>query len=160
MGKVAGGGSWWGVIAALVVSAAVGALVALPALRLRGLYLALATLAFAEAMSVAFFGNNSYIPEGQSLAVKTLDIPGLGTPTPSEELIVITVAFLLCAALVLGIRRNVFGRRLVAMSDSPTALATLGLVVGQDQSDCLLTVLGHGRVRRGLLRPAPSRTER
>src|SRR5262245_33484379 len=36
----------WGYLLAMVVCAAVGALVALPALRLRGLYLALATLAF------------------------------------------------------------------------------------------------------------------
>ena len=49
MGKVSGGDSWLGLILAVVVSGAVGALVALPAIRLRGLYLALATLAFGEA---------------------------------------------------------------------------------------------------------------
>jgi len=48
MGKVFGGDSWWGLLLAVVVSGAVGALVALPALRLRGLYLALATFAFGE----------------------------------------------------------------------------------------------------------------
>ena len=47
MGKVAGGGgSWLGLLAAVGICAALGMLVALPALRLRGLYLALATLAF------------------------------------------------------------------------------------------------------------------
>ncbi len=46
MGKTFGGSSWWGLLLAVAVSAAVGALVALPTLRLRGLYLALATLAF------------------------------------------------------------------------------------------------------------------
>src|SRR5207245_4749933 len=39
MGQVANGGSWWGILAAVGLSGAVGALVALPALRLRGLYL-------------------------------------------------------------------------------------------------------------------------
>ena len=45
-----GGGSLIGVVLAVVISAVVGALVALPTLRLRGLYLALATFAFATAM--------------------------------------------------------------------------------------------------------------
>ena len=55
MGKTLGGDSWWGLLLAVVVSGAVGALVALPALRLRGLYLALATFAFGEVMYSAFF---------------------------------------------------------------------------------------------------------
>ena len=44
MGKTLGGGSWWGLLLAVAISGAVGALVALPALRLRGLYLALGDL--------------------------------------------------------------------------------------------------------------------
>src|SRR5437868_5590556 len=50
MGKVAGGDSLVGVLAAVVFAGAVGAISALPALRLRGLYLALSTFAFAVAM--------------------------------------------------------------------------------------------------------------
>ena len=55
MGKVAGGGSVLGLVAATVVCAAVGALVALPTIRLRDLYLALATFAFADAVANGFF---------------------------------------------------------------------------------------------------------
>ncbi|WP_336883366.1 hypothetical protein, partial [Rhodococcus globerulus] len=36
----------WGIIVGVLVTAVIGGLVALPALRLRGLYLALATMAF------------------------------------------------------------------------------------------------------------------
>jgi branched-chain amino acid transport system permease protein len=43
------------------------------------------------------------------------------------ELIEVAVAAALCAILVGFIRRRAFGRRLVAMSDSPAALATVGL---------------------------------
>ena len=49
------GGNVLGLLAAAALAAAVGVLVALPTLRLRGLYLALATLAFAQAMDVMFF---------------------------------------------------------------------------------------------------------
>src|SRR5207237_130128 len=45
MGKVAGGDSLVGVLAAVAFAGAVGAISALPALRLRGLYLALSTFA-------------------------------------------------------------------------------------------------------------------
>src|SRR5690349_14554793 len=47
MGHYGGQGTLWGLFLAAVVTGAVGALVALPALRLQGLYLALATAAFA-----------------------------------------------------------------------------------------------------------------
>ena len=39
----------------------------------------------------------------------------------------IAVFFALCAVAVLAVRRSNFGRRLVAMNDSPAAFATLGL---------------------------------
>ena len=55
MGKVAGGGSLLGLVAATVICAAVGALIALPTIRLRDLYLALATFAFADAVANGFF---------------------------------------------------------------------------------------------------------
>jgi branched-chain amino acid transport system permease protein len=42
-------------------------------------------------------------------------------------LIEVSVAAALCALLVGAVRRSTFGRRLVAMSDSPAAFATVGL---------------------------------
>ncbi len=41
-----------------------------------------------------------------------------------------TVFFVLSAWLVLAIRRSLFGRRLVAVNDSPAAYATVGLNIG------------------------------
>src|SRR5438067_4888217 len=57
MGKWFGGASLTGIVAAAVIAGVVGAIASLPALRLEGLYLALSTLAFAQAMSVLFFQN-------------------------------------------------------------------------------------------------------
>ena len=42
----------------------------------------------------------------------------------------VTVFFVLAAWLVLAIRRSLFGRRLVAVNDSPAAYATVGLNIG------------------------------
>ncbi len=127
MGKAFGGDSWWGLLLAVVVSGAVGALVALPALRLRGLYLALATFAFGEVMYSAFFNNSSVIPDGTAVPVGRLRLPFMPNVGNQAELIEVAVAAALCALFVGLVRRSAFGRRLVAMNDSPAAFATVGL---------------------------------
>ena len=127
MGKTLGGDSWWGLLLAVVVSGAVGALVALPTIRFRGLYLALATFAFGEVMYSAFFNNSSVISDGTSIFVGRLRLPFMSTVSNQTELIEVAVVAALCAVVVGLVRRSAFGRRLVAMSDSPAAFATVGL---------------------------------
>lgn len=127
MGKLFGGSSWFGALIAVLVSGAVGAAVALPTLRLRGLYLALATFAFGEVAYSAFFSNNSVIPDGTSINVGRLPLPFMHAIGDRAMLVEVAVAAALCAVLVGSIRRSAFGRRLVAMSDSPAAYATVGL---------------------------------
>jgi branched-chain amino acid transport system permease protein len=127
MGKTLGGDSWWGLLLAVAVSAAVGALVALPTLRLRGLYLALATLAFGAVMYSAFFDNSSVISDGTQINVGRLRLPFMSTVGNQAQLIEVAVAAALCAVLVGLVRRSAYGRRLVAMSDSPAAFAMVGL---------------------------------
>jgi branched-chain amino acid transport system permease protein len=127
MGKVLGGDSWWGLILAVVISGAVGAVVALPALRLRGLYLALATFAFGEVMFSAFFDNASVIPDGESINVGRVPLPFMHSVGNKAMLIEASVAAAVCVIIVGLVRRSAFGRRLVAMSDSPAAYATVGL---------------------------------
>jgi len=127
MGKTLGGDSWWGLLLAVAVSGAVGALVALPTLRLRGLYLALATFAFGAVMYSAFFDNSSVISDGTSIGVGRLRLPFMSSVSNQAELIEVAVAAALCALLVGLVRRSAYGRRLVAMSDSPAAFAMVGL---------------------------------
>jgi branched-chain amino acid transport system permease protein len=127
MGHVASGGSWLGILAAIGLSAAVGALVALPTLRLRGLYLALATFAFAAIMDAAFFLQS--LGTGGSLPIGRVKIPGIPTQSDRAFFMVCCVAFVACAIGVLAVRRSAFGRKLVAANDSPAACATLGVNV-------------------------------
>ncbi len=122
MGKVAGGDSLFGVLAAVGFAGAVGALSALPALRLRGLYLALATFAFGVAMTPVFFDNNNIFGQGGALKVGRVLVHG-----NSAFVVLIAVVFAAAAVGVLAVRRSSFGRRLVAMSDSQVACATLGM---------------------------------
>jgi branched-chain amino acid transport system permease protein len=120
-----GSGSLLGVLAAVLLSAVAGAAVALPTLRLRGLYLALATFAFATAMDTVFFNNS--LGEGGNLDVKRLSLPGIPTKSDSAFFLLSAVVFALCGLGVLAIRRGRFGRQLTALNDSPAACATLGV---------------------------------
>ncbi len=130
MGKVAGGGSLLGLLAATLICAAVGALVALPTIRLRDLYLALATFAFADAVANGFFTDSHIFGEGGGLNVGRIVLPGLSFGSDSAEFLMVTAFFVLAAWMVLAIRRSLFGRRLVALNDSPAAYATVGLNIG------------------------------
>src|SRR5436190_12506494 len=124
MGKVAGGDSLLGVLAAVGLGAVVGVVSALPALRLRGLYLALITFAFANAMSAIFFNNNNVFGQGGALKVGRTVVHG-----NQGYILLCAVVFAAAAVGVLAVRRSSFGRRLLAMSDSQVACATLGMSV-------------------------------
>jgi branched-chain amino acid transport system permease protein len=127
MGHVSSGGSWLGILAAIGLAGAVGAIVALPTLRLRGLYLALATFAFAAIMDNAFF--NESLGTGGALNIGRVKLPGIPTTSDRAFFIFCSVAFVICAVGVLALRRGPFGRKLVAANDSPAACATLGVSV-------------------------------
>ena len=120
-----GGGSLVGLLIAVGLAAFAGAAVSLPTLKLRGLYLALATFAFAVAMDIVFF--NKRFGAGGSLDVPRVEIPGIPTQSDRAFFLLLVVTFVLCSIGVLAIRRGRFGRQLTALNDSPAACATLGV---------------------------------
>ncbi|MCZ7534988.1 MAG: ABC transporter permease [Acidimicrobiia bacterium] len=126
MSKFGGGGSWIGLVAAVGVPAAVGALVALPALRLQGLYLALSTLAFAVLMDNMIFPQRRLFWTS-SVTVDRPDIPFVSLASDRAWFVVLAGAYGALAVFVLAVRRGSFGRRLLALKDSPVACATLGM---------------------------------
>ncbi len=126
MSKVGGGDSVLGLLAAIGLCAAAGGILALPAIRLRALYMALATLAFAVLMDQLFFTNPSVLPSG-SMTVGRPDIFGMHFTTDRAFMVLVAIVFALCLIGVGALRRGPFGRRLVAMSDSQAACATVGM---------------------------------
>ncbi len=116
------GASPVGLLAAAAFAGLAGAIVAIPCLRMRDLYLALGTMAFALVVEQNVLGQ----------------IPGFATdskvfarwnPVQSDKayFVVIAGTFVVLAWLVIALRRGEFGRRLQAMKDSPAACTTLGL---------------------------------
>jgi branched-subunit amino acid ABC-type transport system permease component len=137
MAHAGAGGNPLGLVAAIVVTGLVGALIALPALRLSGIYLALATAAFAVIMDnwgFAFpafrvFGHSFDLFQAGSLTVPRPRLFGVGFDSDRAEIVMASIAFVACAAVVVWVRRGNFGARLLALKDSPAACATLGLNV-------------------------------
>jgi len=127
--------SVWGVLAGVAAAGATGAVVALPALRLRGLYLALATLAFGVFVSMMLlrdttahtvFGHTFTIFPAGNILVPPLKVGPVDLEDPDVFLIVIAGLFAAVAVGLVAIRNAAYGRRLAAMKDSPAAAAMLG----------------------------------
>jgi len=128
-------GSPMGVLVAVVVCALIGALVALPALRLSGIYMALATAAFAVFLDRWVFNlpNFSIGPldvkmfGSGSVPVKPLNLFGVSMGDARSQMVIAVVVFVAVAVLIMAIRSSRFGRRLLAVRDSEAACATFGL---------------------------------
>ena len=115
-----------GIVAGGAVAAAVGVVVAMPALRLGGLALALATLAFGLlADNVGF----QYSWSGNGETGVNIPRPQLGSLNFTSGKAFFVLAFILlivCSAVVLAIRQGTTGRELAAMRGSELAAASIG----------------------------------
>ncbi|WP_370291672.1 ABC transporter permease [Nocardioides sp.] len=112
---------------AALITAAVGALVALPVLRLTGLYLALSTLAFAVLMDKMIFQAEFAFRFNGTLATERLSVLGVRIGSDAAYVWFMVLAFVAMALLLLWLRRGALGRLLIAMRDSPSGCGTLGL---------------------------------
>ncbi|MEY2461569.1 MAG: hypothetical protein QOG30_3399 [Acidimicrobiaceae bacterium] len=128
MGYYFGGHSIFGMLLAGLIAVPFGALVALPAIRLQGLYLALVTLGFA-AMSQDLVLSHSYLYGGGDVRVGRLHLLGLKFDSDKSFFVLCAIVFTLMAVGVLALKRGPLGRRLAALRDSQAACATLGLDV-------------------------------
>ena len=134
-----------GILVVAAVCALVGAIVALPALRLRGLYLGLATFAFAVFVTNMVFKQRSalnlnipWIGDGEDFEINLFTGGGVFVSRPSwlgidfresgkAYMVLLAVVFAIIGLGLVVLRRSAYGRQLAAMKDSPAACATLGL---------------------------------
>jgi branched-chain amino acid transport system permease protein len=128
MGSWFGGDSLLGMLVAGLVAVPAGIVVALPAMRLQGLYLALATLAVAIFSRELVLRDDRIFGE-QPQPVGRLRLGGVDFASGQRFLVLCAVVFAVAAVAVLALRRGPLGRRLAAMGDSPAASATLGMDV-------------------------------
>ncbi len=115
-------------IAAAILAGSLGLIVALPAIRLQGLYLALSTMAFAVLAQDLFFNSSEAFGDSGSASIQRFHIGSLITFNSNKSYgIFLAVIFACFAILITAVRRGPLGRRLAAMRDSQAACATLGM---------------------------------
>lgn len=116
-----------GLALAALIAAGVGALVALPVLRLTGLYLALSTLAFAVLMDKMIFQAEFAFKFNGTLATERVSVLGVRIGSDTSYVWFMVLCFVLMGLFLLWLRRGALGRILIAMRDSPSGCGTLGL---------------------------------
>jgi ABC-type branched-subunit amino acid transport system permease subunit len=113
-------------VAAGLVAVPVGAVLALPAIRLSGLYLALATFGFGVLLQRLIYPTALMFGAHASLKATRPVIGGLHLDGDKAFYFVCVAIVVAGVGLVHVLTRSRLGRLLRALSDSPTALTTLG----------------------------------
>lgn len=125
-----GYGQWYWLPLVAVCTAPIGALVALPAARLKGVYLALASMAFAHGMALLFFPNPTVSPISlDGVRYRPIEIFGLKIDHDRSEFIFLMCVFVFFMIGLVFLRHSRFGRRWVAMNDSQIASSSVGVNV-------------------------------
>lgn len=120
------------VLAAVAAAVPVGALFALPAVRARGINLAIVTLGLGTAMEFLVFNNSGLVGGFQGTVVGKPSLFGWDFNAivhPGRYAIVAMGAFTLVALMVASVRRGRSGRRLLAVRTNERAAAALGISV-------------------------------
>jgi ABC-type branched-subunit amino acid transport system permease subunit len=113
-------------MAGLIV-APVGALIAIPALRLSGLFLALATFGFGVAAQYLLFSTGLLFGQDQRAIVGRPNAFGLSLQGDIAFYFFALVVVVLGVTAVEVVRRTRLGRLLRALADSPDAVRSLGI---------------------------------
>src|SRR5579862_5613193 len=128
----------WSLILAGLCAVPVGLVIGLPALRLRGVNLAVVTLGFAAAMDAVIFNSLSFTGGTAGLPIPPPRLPGLNLgitqgksyPTLIFGVLVLLIVILL-GLLVARLRRGPAGRMLLAIRSNERAAGSVGINVAQ-----------------------------
>lgn len=118
---------WYSALAGGILAGFFGLLLGIPSLKLRGDYLAIATLGFGEVIRITL--NN-----WRSLTGGAFGVPGISRPelfgfhfnTPARYLIIVSVVMILSVIIIYRIGNSPFGNVLKAIRDDEIAAEALG----------------------------------
>lgn len=118
---------WAALPASGLMATAIGTVITWPALRLSGIYLALATLAFAQFTLWVFLNVETLTFGATGFAVPRLSFAPLPLSTPHGVYLLTWVAAALLTVAAWGIVHSRLGRAFVAMRDNELAADALGV---------------------------------
>ena len=114
-------------VAAGAISAAVGVVVGLPALRVKGIYLAIATLAFGFIVEEVFARWESVTGGNAGIHVKAPNVFGFRLDTDVSFYFACLIVSVLATLAVLNLLRSPTGRAFVAIRDSEVSAQSMGI---------------------------------
>ena len=123
---------WAAAPAGIFVTVLAGVIFAIPALRTRGVTLAVVTLGLGYAVQRMVFENPDYSGGTGGIPIGFIKPFGYGMDAifhPARYGVFAVVSFVICALLVANLRRGVAGRRLIAIRSNERAAASLGISV-------------------------------
>lgn len=109
------------------LSAAVGVIVGLPALRVKGIYLGIATLSFGFIVEEVFARWESVTGGNAGMSVSTIDIFGWKADTGASFYYVCLVITVIATLAVVNLLRAPTGRAFVAIRDSEISAQSMGI---------------------------------
>ncbi len=113
---------------AAVLTGGIGVIVGFPALRLHGIYLVIATIAFGLIVEEVLARWESVTHGNEGMRVKALDILGWVMPRDGAAFYVLTLLTLVGVLVVaLNLLRSPTGRAFIAIRDSETAAKSMGI---------------------------------
>jgi len=115
------------VVMAAGLSAVVGAVVGLPALRVKGIYLGIATLSFGFIVEEGLARWESVTGGNAGIHVKVINILGWQANSEEKFYAVCLVLALVCTLAVLNVLRSPTGRAFVAIRDSEISAQSMGI---------------------------------
>jgi ABC-type branched-subunit amino acid transport system permease subunit len=128
----------WSLLLAGLCAVPVGLIIGLPALRLRGVNLAIVTLGFASALDAVLFTSESFTGGTGGLPIAAPRLPGLnlaisaGSAYPRVIFgVLVLVIVILLGLLVARLRLSPAGRMLLAIRSNERAAGSIGINVAQ-----------------------------
>jgi ABC-type branched-subunit amino acid transport system permease subunit len=128
----------WSLLLAGLAAVPVGLIIGLPALRLRGVNLAIVTLGFASALDAVLFTSESFTGGTGGLPIPPPRLPGVnlaisvGSAYPRVSFgVLVLVIVILLGLLVARLRLSPAGRMLLAIRSNERAAGSIGINVAQ-----------------------------
>ena len=137
-------------IFASLFSALIGAIVGLPAMRMTGIYLAIATLAFAIIVEHSIGHMTSLTGGFRGMAVSRPSIFGFDLGSPAAFYFVCLTILIGCLLIALNILRSPIGRAMIGIRDSEISAQSMGIDLAKTKSIAFAISAGFTGLAGGL----------
>ncbi len=115
-----------------IITGIVGALVGIPALRLHGIYLLIATISFAFIVEEVMARWESVTHGNEGMRVRALELFGQAIPRDGNAFYFLCLAILILTIVAtLNLMRSPTGRAFIAIRDSETAAKSMGIDIAR-----------------------------